>query len=600
MGRSKKGILLAALLLVAALIVFLAVRENNSPMAVKTQPQSVTVSYPEGAQFSVKVNHPKKVASYQWVMEDVAGNEFILQGLTAKTDTLVVPSTIRTPNDLEFYCIITDQDGNQIETERAILSEDNGEVNKPVLYICEYAVEPGESLDLSAVEVAPGVKLGKGTVAFDENATDITITDLYYDNSVISCDYSTGSNIGICFEFNEADKEEYNITFVGDNEIVNNYFDEDYNAAGIPLDFYITGLDENRPLFNLIGDGNLKITNGTFAVRAIGDLMVDIDITVRQSRKNYGDGIVAENLMIAEGSKLDLEVYGGGLYGSGNVYLKGADIRIEANAPHISVGIATKNIIQANRILMIDDCDIEVHTHADPAVCSHMAGLTALYGAAGLEAYDSDIVCTMEVDHNDEVYASFFNGIYASYASFENCKIDFKTDCRDIFSMFGVYTDEYTQFFHSDVSFDLKTSGQVYGIAPEGDFSSENSVVNVNVGSYDDHGTFETYGIMCNSFVMLSEDPSQTVRSHAENGIALGMNLNDRRDEPVSYRAGYQPQNLYLRNGEVCISPENSAFSLGSVEMEDIETYYLAIETVYDLNDTSKPAAEVIFGRAAQ
>ena len=77
MKRKTIVILCMLLLALAALTAC-----GNGEVSIKTQPASVTGSYPEGATFSVDVKNAKNVESYQWYAVDQAGNEFELVGVT--------------------------------------------------------------------------------------------------------------------------------------------------------------------------------------------------------------------------------------------------------------------------------------------------------------------------------------------------------------------------------------------------------------------------------------------------------------------------------------------------------------------------------------
>lgn len=82
--------------------------------------------------------------------------------------------------------------------------------------------------------------------------------------------------------------------------------------------------------------GKLSVTNGTYAIRVIGDLDIGIDIDVIQSSPtHYGDAIVANNLKVSEGTKLNVQSNGSGLYSYGNIYLQKADVTINANIPGV-------------------------------------------------------------------------------------------------------------------------------------------------------------------------------------------------------------------------------------------------------------------------
>ena len=593
----KRYLFLAALLLLAALFVLTSCSDGT--VSITKQPESMTVSYPDGASFSVEVKNPKNVQSYQWYEEDKVGNVFELKGVTAKTPKLIIPSTEFENDVLKFYCVITDKNGNQIQSDVALLDMDNREEEKPVFYVGEYAVQPGETLDLAEVDIGDGTKLGSGTVSYDANGTDITISNLDYDNTNMACDYVSAPNVGLSLLEYNPKGEEYNITFVGKNRINNTYFEPEYNAAGIPFDILFLGDEaaENAPVVNLIGDGTLEITNGTYALRAMGDLMVDIDITIRQSRKNYGDGLVARHMMIAEGHKLDLEVYGSALRASGNLFIKGSELLINANAPHISMGIAVKNILQSNLMVNIEDSKIDIHAYTDPDICAGIAGYTAIMANGEMYITNSDVSYSVEAKANDDVYASNFIGLAALNMDIDNSKVAISVDCEEIYSICGIYVDEYVLFEHSEADISLRASGMVYGIAPEGDFSSDCSKVAVDVGNYEKYGDYACFGIMCGDFAVKAAKPEQKVAVHAENGMAMGCNLGDPQDDPAEYQEGYQPQHFFLREGAECLSPADYTINYGNVDQGDASyRYYIIVETVYSRTDTSKPVQDVVFG----
>lgn len=73
-------------------------------------------------------------------MMDKEGKIFDLEGVSAQTSKLIVPSTVRSSGALDYYCVITDKKGNRLESEHATLDIDNQEEYKPVFYVCEYAI----------------------------------------------------------------------------------------------------------------------------------------------------------------------------------------------------------------------------------------------------------------------------------------------------------------------------------------------------------------------------------------------------------------------------------------------------------------------------
>ncbi|MBQ3404591.1 MAG: S-layer homology domain-containing protein [Oscillospiraceae bacterium] len=598
--KAKYLLLVLTFVLALALIPVMDASAADGPVITK-QPEDVTVAYPEGASFSVEVENPDEVASYQWMMRDQAGSVFELNGSSAKTDTVIIPSTQQSNDVLDFYCVITDKDGNETESEPGHLDMNNREVNKPVFYVGEYAVEPGETLDLSTVDIGDGYKLGSGTVSYDSNGTDITISNLDYDNSHTMCDLIVAPNVALDMQYYKQDKEEYNITFVGDNKINNTYYDYDYNVGGIPVDFYFNGECE-KPLVNFIGDGTLTITNGTNAIRVIGDLMIDIDVTVRQTVKLYADGVVAENVKVAEGSKLDMEVYGVALYAqNGNLFIDGADITVDAHAPYVSVGVALKNLFQAAGDIMINNSAIKATSSVEYDTCKAVAGYTGFSAGGDFFAYTSDISYEASATEHDSVYASDFCGISASNGTVEDSTVKISIDSPYIFGgsgIYGIYTDADLSLARSDVSVDIHSSGSPYGIAVEKVFAVDDSNVNVDVSSYPDFGEFSCYGILCENAAINLSDAKNQVHSKVVNGLAVGCNLGlEVQDEPVEYAADYEAKNISLGDGVECLSPEDAAVSTGSVVMKsEQDDSYLPVETFYSLSDTSKAAEEVLIG----
>ena len=91
--KTASWLLLTALLLTCAGFGLSAetVYAEGGPVITK-QPENVEVAYPDGASFHVEVADPDSVASYQWRLTD-GYNLFVLEGTSAKTDTLVIPAT---------------------------------------------------------------------------------------------------------------------------------------------------------------------------------------------------------------------------------------------------------------------------------------------------------------------------------------------------------------------------------------------------------------------------------------------------------------------------------------------------------------------------
>ena len=564
--------------------------------AIATQPEDSVVSYPDGTSFTVEAEDPDSIASYQWYMVDSQNTKFLLKGTSADTDTLIVPSTLWMDTDLRFYCILTGKDGLKTASRYATLSKDNEDVIKPVLYVGEYAVEPGESLDLSTVDIGDGHKLGRGIVTYDSNGTDITIQDLYYNNTYSTADIALQANVGISLDYYNPGEPEFNITLIGNNEIVNTYYDEEYNASGIPFDFYFNGRETEKPVVNLVGDGNLTITNGTIAFRVIGDLMIDADVTIKQSRDQYGDGITADNILVSEGTKLDMEVNGSAFTAEGNLFMSGADVTIHSSTPHISVGTVTKKVLNVTRSLLIENTNLDIDYVSDQAFCGSTGGGVAISCTDLYITKGSDVNCDISFVGNS-IFAGSFSGIYCTSAEVEDSSVSVKLDGRECFSAMGIYAEENMLFTNSDLNVDIAANGMVNGVSAEIDFSADESNVNILAKAYNDVEHYDCFGITCENLVLRISDPSKTVRSEAVDGIAVGCDLGmEIQEEPVEFDENYEFTNVYLREGTLCTSPENYVISLGGSDISGGYGAYVVLETFYDANDTSRPASVVAFG----
>ena len=156
-------------------------KAKPEPLTVTVQPENVDVEYPAGASFHIEVSDPERVASYQWIASD-GYTDFVLDGVTATTDTLVIPATEQDNNDLYYRCAITDIDGNLIESEPGVLRNPDRYEDRTVLYVGDHAVVPGQRLDLASTT------LGSGTVIFERDGTTITLDNVHLSTATMTFD----------------------------------------------------------------------------------------------------------------------------------------------------------------------------------------------------------------------------------------------------------------------------------------------------------------------------------------------------------------------------------------------------------------------------
>ena len=616
---------------------------NTNGVVITEQPHDVHVNYPEGTSFEVNVQDPSKVESYQWICTDSAGTEFVLDGTSATTNKLIIPSTEQRDIDLVYKCMITDTEGTVYTSRSAELYIDNSDEDKTVLYAGNYAIEPGGSLDLETTE------LGSGTILFDENGTDITLDHVNFDNSKNVYDATIGPAIGICLNRYKSEEENYNVRLVGDNKLVNTFYQESTNGCGITLDFMLYGNsgefgqsdnalrttyvpdklfagDEEGDVHTTVyingkdpetgeNTGTLAVYGGTYAIRAIGDIVVNADIETFRPGYVFEDGIVCDNLKVGEGSSLDLQVNGAGIsVDNGLTIGRNAVVNIDTIPPMVAGDQTYKGAIFSGggTAEFAEGSETRINVQATPEAGADIGGFAGIILVNGsVMTADKcliDISMTAEPDTSQgEPYAKNFLGINGGdYSDIDINNTEFKVDIdgQEVYCASGVRTIGDINIKDSAVKISAKTGGSVYGLASEGDIVISDSDVDVTAKYYD---TFAEYGvtgssaaIAGNTIKLSDEDTVSRVAATADNddGIAIMAKTGEGGDEPKGYEHDYKAASIIYGTDNSILLPENNAISLASIAGE--VQNYIYVETVYDLSDTTKPASAVEFGEAVK
>ena len=593
-------VLFAVCLMVGTCALCLAV--EDAPIFT-VQPKDQVVSYPDSAEFSVEVADPDNVVSYQWYMRDIEDQIFELEGSTAKTNHLFIPSTYHRDNLLTFWCDVKLKDGSIHSSDEADLTKNNDDVDKPVLYISEYAVEPGESLDLATVDLGNGHKLGSGTVTFAANGTDITLDNVTIDNGHPVCWYCNAPSMCFNLERHLNEEEEYTVTLKGKNTLINRYYDPAYNASGMTMDFIFWGEEtEVFPDVNFVGDGSLDITSGTVALRGFMCYFnIQSDITIRQNSTHYADGIEANGgIMIGKNVKLDLTVNGSGLTSAGLIEIKeGAEININALAPRVSVGSAVKILIQGGD-LDINGAKINIIGTAKPEIYvptnQDLMGYVGMVSGNMFTIRKSEINVELTALRSDQPYANGFIGLFGSSdipMVIEDSTVNIDIDSADIYSSSaGMVVDGDLVIANSTLNINDYTSGDVCGMEVTGSLGLyEKTNVDIQTASAD-HGL--VYGIQAGECkVDLAVGPYQ-VKAKATDGVAYISDIVDVGEEFKGYDSEYEATTLKFENSSYCKLPVNCVVSTTSHQAG--EDYYQYFETIYDMNQLLRaPADQFVF-----
>ena len=630
---------------------------NPDDILVLKQPQSQVVSYPEGAQFRVEVLHPELVESYQWICTDIAGNEFVLQGTSAKTDTLTIPSTDPLDMLLTYRCEITGKDGSKVVSNNATLDLDNRHDAKTVLYVREYALEKGGTLDLSSKD------LGTGTISLSEDASEVTMDQVAFDNSSLPVyDYYLSPSAGIMLDTHHNDKETIRIHLIGKNSVNNTFTDPSGNGIGLIL----TAREASVvPQFVFDGscsdpggeEGTLTVIGGTRAISADGgNVVLDADVKIERCRVegheyDFEDGIVCDAATVKEGRSIDLNVNGAGFSViNGLTIEKKANVEIDTIAPKINgnglgtykgsvfMGRTSANagapgqtedplnqkavwftgwgasemdgapaqvngvltykagIFAGGGIVKLDpESSLFVLCGAKPEAGAEIGGFAGimLQNGATLVAEDNMIGISMYADPDPQglPYAANFSGINGGDGgniTLNKMLLDMNVVSPNIHGAMGIYTNGSVSIADSDIHIKGRSVGQVFGLAPEDSLTVNNSLVTVWTESLDKDGA--SYAV-CAGGLEASFDRQEgyiLAASQNDNGAAFLVKTGETGETPKGYDPDYKSRRILLKGMAGISFPEKNAVSLTS--MKGSVSSYLYLETVYDKDNTSKPA----------
>ena len=571
---------------------------SEGTLVIKEQPKSAEVSYPDGATFHVEVEKPEEVASYQWTYSD-GSNIFVLDGTSATTDTLVIPSTMQDDMPAIIQCKITDKQGKTYTTKEATLTVTNKTEDKSVLYIGDYAVEPGETLDLATTG------LGRGTVTFDADGTHLTFENFNFDNTNMTFDHVAAPSVGLYFVRRNPDQTEYHFTFKGNCTLNNTYFDPDYNSGGVTLNaFFACGDQANRPLIIIEGDGQLTIRGGGNQIYTDSDIEIAADLKTDVPDKNFCDGIRAGNIFIGEGVHLQMNVNGTALHAEGDIRIyDSAKVNIRSTAPHVGAGPTAKNILFIRGSLYAKNAGINIIGIADPENFVPYESALATFGGIMLESGNLNLDATklyidMSMIYAGQQYAGAFVGIdgegVTNAISLENgASIDINMNDPEVLMASGILMPGIVEVNPGcSIALNVMSSGEATGLEADRILTVDDGVVDSTVTSADDDAT---YGIVCGEISINLTDKIYYVHSKVdEGGIAMAADTGARGNAPTEYDSSYRPVKIQLLGKADCLEPERNDISLWGVPGYD-DT--IVAETIFNTSGEARPATEVLIGQ---
>ena len=564
---------------------------------ITVQPQDTEVSYPDGAQFHIEVDYPEGVVSYQWEMTEGV-NQFILAGESARTDTLTVPSTEQDLPDMYYRCIITDTLGNEHASEYGKLHINNGEEDKTVLYIGEYGLNPGDSLDLAATPY------GSGTVKFDEDGVNVTFDSFRFDNTHIVYDYNVSPSLGIYLMRRHTPVQEYYLHFENECSVRNIFYDEDYHSGGIDFNgYFASGDDPNAPTIVLCGDGSLTLEGGSNMIYTDSNVEVDMTLKGKAAGDIFCDGITCQNLIVGENAVIDLQTNGTGVFARGDMRtMDGSSVSFTSTARPVSVGATAKNIIYLVGSLFAKNSEINVKGLAIPEYLVPDGKYIGVFcgillnESGKVDADGTKITVDMSAGKSDQPFALNLQGITggdegASLILSNGSEVNITIDAPGVEGTAGIAMPGIVSLEKDcTLNIDVLGTGEATALECGRTFEVTDANVTSSVRSDTDG---HTYGIVTGGVNISLSDAKYSVKSSAANGIALAADTGERDEESVPYEKDYTPQFITLSGSAAVTAPEKSDISLFSVSGYGS---LIRAETVFDLADTSNPAAEVMIG----
>lgn len=586
-------------LVVGLLLVPLKAHADPSALTITQQPEDVEVTYPDGTSFHVEVSDPDQVESYQWILSD-GYSDFILDGVSATTDTLVIPSTQQDDPNPTFRCVITDKDGNTIESEPAVMRIANHEENKTVLYVGDYAVEPGETLDLSETT------LGTGTVTFDTDGINVTLDNVRMSTETMTYDTQLSPALGIFIMRRQGESLEYHFNLVGDSVLYDTYYDPDYNAAGIVFNTYFAAGDNpNPPTIYIEGAGSLELKGGSNSIYSDSNIEINTALTTEPNGDIYCDAITCRSLLIDESAKLNIDTNGTALRAKGDIRIaSGANIDIYSSAPHVSVGATAKSIVNADGSIYIDGATLFIRGYGDPERFvpyeSMLANFVGISFGGDFNAAGSTISIEMTAgDAEEDWYMSCYGisgeGETSALALTDAATIMIAIDTPKTPFVGGITVPGILSMDAGcTVDVTVSSAGETLGVEADREITINDATLNSVVSSTEG---LPTYGVVCGGITVSLSEAGRHLHSIATGGVALAADTGEHGEFDVTPHSGYTTQKIVLSGGASITTPKN-----GTVNLFGAPGYGETIkaETIYASADLTTPASEVEIALAGQ
>ena len=411
MKTSKKILLAIAGVFALTLACAFAVMADETGPTIKTQPQDAKVEFPSTATFTVKAEEDgsSEGLTYQWTLVNNE-TEYVLECASAKTAALEVTTTPYMGNEgnNEYYCTVTDKDGNSVKSDTAAVYVTNADDTKTsAVYVGDKAIVAGETLDLEKEGI------GKGKVTFASNGKKLTFDSVEYSNAELK-DIIQLAGPCITYVSNDTSLEALELEIVGENTITNTYYEEEYAEGGFALSFDFCRSEDIDHIATLTvtGDGTLNVNGGTHIIDANSSIIFD---GVKVNLKSIGSYISAgietnmvstqlevgtPDVKLTNGAEITMDVNGAAIFSDGTITIENSKLDVKETIRSVVSGATVKNTLLANGSITMDKAEVSIEVGADKD--QFKAAGSAIASSGVIYAVGSDTNEDAEDEDDDE------------------------------------------------------------------------------------------------------------------------------------------------------------------------------------------------------
>lgn len=511
-----------------------ASQQTNEVHEIIQQPESAIVSYPDSVSFSVKVSDENNISSYQWhAVNNTKNLKQVLDGTTAKTNTLFIPNTKVDYDDIKFYCVITYNNGDILTSEKALLTLDNSTENIKVVYMCDYAIPLYQTLDLS------DTGYGTGKITFSD-AENIQIENVNLNNyqkikSFTNLNIVTNvvcNNQLLYYFVNHNETPTMNVNFVGNNTIFNSVLYPEGEDRGYHVIEFFSDSSNGEVIslqINGINGSNVSITGGECFIINNSDITYNnISINLKHLKNNreeayaaitaYGSSPYREtvtNGITFNKSNITFEGFGQAIYSEKKLFINNTDINVNVTsgtAPKVSKG--TLGYIRAEDQVKIYGSTINITSKEyKETSLGEIYAMAGISGGGDNSFVDSNFNIDMQTEPNIRIYNVHGISLHGDaeaaeyYSTFNNCNIDIKLgrDGKEFDCAQGIAINTNTENIcleNCNCNIELYARDYTHGILNTNNILIKNCIIDVTNNQTGSSNYGFCAGILCENGII--------------------------------------------------------------------------------------------------